>query len=221
MPPQASPCKLQWGRARASAEIPTPRGWHRAAMGFNGAALVRARKFSREEDLLVKLVPASMGPRSCERGNRSQRQPAVADYKLQWGRARASAEIPSPQARTKEGAKLQWGRARASAEMRQSRLVGRLLARFNGAALVRARKYHLPQRAECQPPKASMGPRSCERGNALDGRIANRGASSFNGAALVRARKSEAHAQRVSCRCSFNGAALVRARKCAYHNRYG
>src|SRR5581483_4336240 len=175
------PLELQWGRARASAEILKyvyslhcvqeasmgPRSCERGnasaagttgiagSLGFNGAALVRARKCEKggenddddlqsfngaalvrarksEEKCLRKPHPASfngaalvrarksqprvvgiaqrsasMGPRSCERGNRSQRQPAVADYKLQWGRARASAEIPSPQARTKEGAKLQ------------------------------------------------------------------------------------------------------------------
>ena len=58
---------------------------------------------------------------------------------------------------------LQWGRARVSAEMRQTR--------NNEYANI----YFL----------ASMGPRSCERGNLLVPRGRTAGRCGFNGAALV------------------------------------
>ncbi len=60
---------------------------------------------------------------------------------LQWGRARASAEMASRRRLATEIFTLQWGRARASAEMS-----------LDCGALVIASA-------------ASMGPRSCERGN--------------------------------------------------------
>src|SRR5581483_9346620 len=86
--------------------------------------------------------------------------------------------------------KLQWGRARASAEIRRP--------------LQRRKRLIV----------ASMGPRSCERGNDPELRDDLRKPESFNGAALVRARKCLV----VSITCCqyflcFNGAALVRARK--------
>ncbi len=192
--PQIDAAVLQWGRARASAEMggyaharePQP---HTASMGprscergnwetaglsrtvslgfngaalvrarkyvarsfsvcvhfacFNGAALVRARKFGRERCGYSIVVCASMGPRSCERGNDAD-QELVRRYceQLQWGRARASAEIATfvsvafPRHLASMGPRscergnghcawppqpcaglLQWGRARASAEM--------------------------------------------------------------------------------------------------------
>src|SRR5581483_11154259 len=64
------------------------------------------------------LLPASMGPRSCERGN-----PFAGDL----------SKTVSPL--------LQWGRARASAEIVPVRAHRRRERCFNGAALVRARKW--------------------------------------------------------------------------------
>src|SRR5579884_348823 len=87
--------------------------------GFNGAALVRARKWD----------------------GKGARVSFVAW--LQWGRARASAEITSENFNDIYHSELQWGRARASAEIRPRR----------GGASSEGR--------------ASMGPRSCERGNSL------------------------------------------------------
>ncbi len=107
-----------------------------------------------------------MGPRSCERGNKTHGTPQSASPTLQWGRARASAEIRAAHYRlvcplrfngaalvrarkcfssvttTERLSLLQWGRARASAEMKggdMSEWPEDL--RFNGAALVRARKW--------------------------------------------------------------------------------
>src|SRR5581483_3027732 len=84
---------LQWGRARASAEI-RPGGIKEG-----------------------RLAVASMGPRSCERGNSFHGGVRLRGDLLQWGRARASAEIPNAVVTALSDGRLQWGRARASAEM--------------------------------------------------------------------------------------------------------
>src|SRR5581483_11576367 len=111
--------KLQWGRARASAEIPR-----------------RGRASGQ------RLRGASMGPRSCERGNVVARESLLDRAELQWGRARASAEMVCSQTRTSRACRC-----------------------FNGAALVRARKCIEQARRSGVRASASMGPRSCERGN--------------------------------------------------------
>ncbi len=235
---------LQWGRARASAEISViarpldglpSRGFNGAALVrarkyvarsfsvcvhfacFNGAALVRARKFGRERCGYSIVVCASMGPRSCERGNDAD-QELVRRYceQLQWGRARASAEIATfvsvafPRHLASMGPRscergnghcawppqpcaglLQWGRARASAEMggrrttstkppgslqwgraRASAEIGSSSCQFslrNTLQWGRARASAEIQKAIHKIPvtHASMGPRSCERGNNL------------------------------------------------------
>src|SRR5581483_9795559 len=109
-------------------------------------ALVRARKSVAGHQIGMERDHASMGPRSCERGN----QPATV----------SCASLPEW---------LQWGRARASAEMPATLLVPHVArARFNGAALVRARKSR-GVGASPEEARASMGPRSCERGNRGDG----------------------------------------------------
>ncbi len=61
---------------------------------------------------------------------------------------------------------------------------------------------------------ASMGPRSCERGNLMYHLACCKFNCRFNGAALVRARKSLLVGL-LACDAAlrFNGAALVRARK--------
>src|SRR5581483_573067 len=63
------------------------------------------------------------------------------------------------------GGRLQWGRARASAEIAAEWAV------------------------VLNPRRASMGPRSCERGNPVHRRLSVNIILCFNGAALVRARK--------------------------------
>ncbi len=183
--------ELQWGRARASAEITDAHSGRPAAFCFNGAALVRARKWAHALASRATL-PASMGPRSCERGNgnyspcilfpmqasmgprscergnaclslddsppivklqwgrarasaemtRFRRLAVLPLSRLQWGRARASAEIQIDDAKSRiTWTWLQWGRARASAEMLLSPgEIERGVLGFNGAALVRARK---------------------------------------------------------------------------------
>src|SRR5581483_6245102 len=109
---------LQWGRARASAEILLRAIYLKLSrLCFNGAALVRARKLA-DQDGQWLARSASMGPRSCERGNVKMVTLIERAYcSLQWGRARASAEIVP-----------------VRAHRRRERC-------FNGAALVRARKW--------------------------------------------------------------------------------
>src|SRR5579884_2767892 len=159
---------LQWGRARASAEIVSeivsktertiasmgPRSCERGnapgarwarwnGRSFNGAALVRARKFaqSRPGCLPEHGFNGAALVRARKWDGKGARVSFVAW--LQWGRARASAEITSENFNDIYHSELQWGRARASAEIRPRR----------GGASSEGR--------------ASMGPRSCERGNSL------------------------------------------------------
>ncbi len=133
---------LQWGRARASAEMPDRADALFGAMArFNGAALVRARKFDKiiyreseaydgfngaalvrarkspDPPIVTGARLASMGPRSCERGNQARTKEGAKKIELQWGRARASAEIVFRLSDIIRYRMLQWGRARASAEM--------------------------------------------------------------------------------------------------------
>ncbi len=159
--------RLQWGRARASAEMhfcgispaldsyasmgpsscergntPSWQMGHTLGPRFNGAALVRARKWHERQGWLQPYP----GP-------------------LQWGRARASAEMRSDGLREiRPMLWLQWGRARASAEISRYHSLHPVRCSFNGAALVRARKCILAS-PFFSPSLASMGPRSCERGN--------------------------------------------------------
>ena len=58
-----------------------------------------------------------MGPRSCERGNRRRKAMREINERLQWGRARASAEMRIHALLNSFLIQLQWGRARASAEI--------------------------------------------------------------------------------------------------------
>ncbi len=134
---------LQWGRARASAEMNRYRLTRCGLCGcFNGAALVRARK--------------SCGPEARRRRETRFNGAALV-------RARKSGD---PSSAGNGRSSLQWGRARASAEMAET---GKCLRKphpgFNGAALVRARKCIAAERERFRLAVASMGPRSCERGN--------------------------------------------------------
>src|SRR5579884_2996537 len=181
-----------------------------------------------------------MGPRSCERGNHfAHPAPPHKPERLQWGRARASAEMLRCLRTTFAVGLLQWGRARASAEMCDRMGGGAPSAsRFNGAALVRARKCSAArpscmwasklqwgrarasaeifccQNAHSTVFRASMGPRSCERGNPLAMVGPGPGESTLQwGRARASAEITEEYGGGLLDVVSFNGAALVRARK--------
>ena len=82
-----------------------------------------------------------MGPRSIERGNSLLNSQFGADLKLQWGRARSSAEIFKRQVPISGYTKASMGPRsieRGNADLREHKLL--VFARFNGAALDRARK---------------------------------------------------------------------------------
>ena len=182
---------LQWGRARASAEMAQQerrgRRPDRASMGPRSCE--RGNGGERGDDVARRR--ASMGPRSCERGNaRIADRVSRIRASLQWGRARASAEICGLIRRRLfpltcfNGAALVRARKLCLCVLERNRL-----ASFNGAALVRARKWKKSPNAEvasCRLQwgrarasaeilgllrfilsrrRASMGPRSCERGN--------------------------------------------------------
>src|SRR5581483_3823440 len=160
-----------------------------------------------------------MGPRSCERGNAAQHRFHQRHREmLQWGRARASAEMCVSVRESRILRRLQWGRARASAEIGLGAGPGELEpgVRFNGAALVRARKSFRLRYRLGHPGRfngaALVRARKCKQAGILP---APR--EGFNGAALVRARKYEAVAETPRYLRGFNGAALVRARKYPCH----
>src|SRR5579885_3104256 len=134
---------LQWGRARASAEIAMhPKGRVVITSSFNGAALVRARKSQRSAARIGGNLNASMGPRSCERGNEEIDGKRYARCEASMGpRSCERGNHQATQIIGNDCFMLQWGRARASAEM---------------AA---------PPHCVTSSKTASMGPRSCERGN--------------------------------------------------------
>ena len=130
------PHLLQWGRARGSAERSQMPG--SAVACFNGAALAGARRDAAERAFVFSgtlqwgrargsaerssrihgatTVPASMGPRSRERGESHQSHRRGDDLELQWGRARGSAERSADWSVSAIANELQWGRARGSAE---------------------------------------------------------------------------------------------------------
>src|SRR5579885_2955601 len=85
---------------------------------------------------------ASMGPRSCERGNLTTMVLARLEARCFNGAALVRARKSRFTGQAIKGlASLQWGRARASAEIRSAQTLMTYLSGFNGAALVRARKW--------------------------------------------------------------------------------
>ena len=133
---------LQWGRDLSIAESRCLAADRPLAFArFNGAAISRSR------NLLSALVPddlpspASMGPRSLDRGipgGSGQRNATAA--LLQWGRDLSIAESASRPSASSSWTSLQWGRDLSIAESRPAKSVSRSQARcFNGAAISRSR----------------------------------------------------------------------------------
>ena len=68
--------------------------------GFNGAAVFQPRKPAETGPAALPVQPASMGPRSFNRGNGSLvLREAIASTLLQWGRGLSTAETASLQVR--------------------------------------------------------------------------------------------------------------------------
>jgi len=150
-------------RVRKSSSPPAP--WS-ARCGFNGAALVRVRKLAKYlphgttfkmlqwgrtrssaeildlERAIVLAQHASMGPHSFECGNFQARGWTWWEPTLQWGRTRSSAEMPFKLARQRHVSPASMGPH--SFECGNLRVIGEPgvgVYSFNGAALVRVRKY--------------------------------------------------------------------------------
>src|SRR5581483_1358699 len=102
-------------RARKSGRLQTRLPGHRRR--FNGAALVRARKYEAvaETPRYLRGFNGAALVRARKYYDCGKNWQKLGE--LQWGRARASAEIKFPRMRICKQPLLQWGRARASAEM--------------------------------------------------------------------------------------------------------
>jgi len=181
---------------------------------------------------------ASMGPHSFECGNVTARSSAsLVSEPLQWGRTRSSAEMyrrPLPSLHDRDASMgphsfecgnpaigyREVGGSAASmgphsfecGNLPQPVEIGDILERFNGAALVRVRKY------EQQPgihlaPGASMGPHSFECGNETIGYAEAGGSAASMGPHSFECGNSLASSESSQLRSRFNGAALVRVRK--------
>ena len=115
-------------------------------LSFNGAALIRARKYGRSNGAR-KSGEASMGPRSFERGNSIPvSAPGWRCCRASMGPRSFERGNPPPRPRSPSNIDaLQWGRAHSSAEIGQRPIRPKNCGpRFNGAALIRARKYCYP-----------------------------------------------------------------------------
>ncbi len=162
---------LQWGRARAGAEFPpSPPRVPGLRSGFNGAAPARARS----SPFQVRIQPAlgaSMGPRPRGRGVHVGHLSNLLSLMLRpRPRGRGVLDFTGTIVSTPW---LQWGRARAGAELPGRARQGNPTGRFNGAAPARARSCHERGGAGAEG-RASMGPRPRGRGvRAVPMRIVN------------------------------------------------
>ncbi len=116
--------ELQWGRDQMIAEISpsatttyvltAPLQWGRDQMIAEMSMAAEGRPMNR---------PASMGPRSDDRGNAARYSTArsAADW-LQWGRDQMIAEITAPWGNVQIYGVLQWGRDQMIAEIERSAL---------------------------------------------------------------------------------------------------
>ncbi len=184
--------RLQLGRGLATAEThPPPCPLGRKPSGFNWAAVLRPRKLVHLTLPFVATGAASIGPRSCDRGNQSHPDvPALILTLLQLGRGLATAETLDAGPRPGELLPASIG-PRSCDRGNRARPAGlpRAARGFNWAAVLRPRKPAHGQK----PPKlrgrlqlgrglataetthrrvssapvrrASIGPRSCDRGN--------------------------------------------------------
>ena len=159
----------------------------RGIQGFNGAAHLRARRFSSSPQKQSKGAP------------------------LQRGRALARAEMPSRIANAPPPGRLQRGRALARAEMPTPSRSSNVRSRFNGAAHLRARRWR-SRGADRKRRFASTGPRTCARGDdaSVSGIMTTDPLQ--RGRALARAEITRVRSMRRGTSC-FNGAAHLRARR--------
>ena len=207
--------KLQWGRGLSTAETRHTEMW----APFGMSRLQWGRGLSTAETpsgawRAILAAAASMGPRSFNRGNRATSlRRLTLRWVLQWGRGLSTAETPSRRHGSATPQTLQWGRGLSTAEtgLIQDR-PGRPNALQWGRGLSTA-ETHDSFVAGSRVKRASMGPRSFNRGNNDRGRpnrsqaLASMGPRSFNRGNTELARlQSRWHR-------GFNGAAVFQPRK--------
>ena len=154
---------LQWGRGLSTAEIDSAkRAGRRLRRSFNGAAVFRPRIRRSSSTAARSCTRASMGPRSFDRG--------YVELRMYVQRPRASRfngaavfRPRRPDSATRGSTSLQWGRGLSTAET-GTRAMGELRS-FNGAAVFRPRRRHCGSVRLERRCRASMGPRSFDRGN--------------------------------------------------------
>ena len=186
-----NPAALQWGRSLATAETMRPReplrplsfngaavlrlrklptlrpAKTRAGACFNGAAVFRLRKRPSRVLDRYSTVTASMGPQSCDCGNRGRcnrqrvlRQASMGPQSFDCGNwlSWRWLSLSRPM--------LQWGRSLSTAETAWLQQIVRSAAVcFNGAAVLRLRKRCALRRVVGDASGASMGPQSFDCGN--------------------------------------------------------
>ena len=181
--------ELQWGRGRSTAESRRRRRASPSPSGFNGAAVVRPRREADEGVLGIEST--SFNGAAVVRPRREAHRRAL--RARSWGFNGAAVVRPRRErscgSRAGRARELQWGRGRSTAESPRERV--RVLARR----------------------RASMGPRSFDRGEDRRGAEPGRASPGFNGAAVVRPRRARARESGNRTRCGFNGAAVVRPRR--------
>ena len=175
---------LQWGRVLMNAETCVG-GW---SLVLSGVASMGPRSHERGNmgggESGARLGDASMGPRSHERGNPVR--PKIRQYlyaSLQWGRVLMNAETKEISGLDSVLVGLQWGRVLMNAET------------ATGCG-----------RCWCGT-KASMGPRSHERGNRAGRDCRDTGDRLQWGRVLMNAETGQRFPAPCSA-CCFNGAAF-------------
>jgi len=182
---------LQLGRGRSTAETCHPDRSPRSRLArFNWAAVDRPRKQDRKTQTRRIVNPASIGPRSIDRGNRrANGQPHRRPLRFNW------AAVDRPRKRRKKIDKII-----------------RFLC-FNWAAVDRPRKLLWHRGRADRRANASIGPRSIDRGNMQHLRSMNGVHRCFNWAAVDRPRKRVNGMAPLRSSLSFNWAAVDRPRK--------
>ncbi len=132
---------LQWGRDLSIAELSVGPSRSRCTSRFNGAAIYRSRNCLDQRHGVLRIIDASMGPRSIDRGIESAAASRASDSAaLQWGRDLSIAELVEITGAMNAAIFASMG----------PRSIDRGIPATIGAA---ARRHH-----------ASMGPRSIDRG---------------------------------------------------------
>ena len=161
--------------------------WH-PHQRFNGAGVLRPRKCALRREL--------------------RRLPR----RLQWGRGLKTPEIRRKILTARSRPRLQWGRGLKTPEIRHSPPHQRKDSSFNGAGVLRPRKWRAVtgKKPVGQWLQWGRGLKTPEIGRAC---ACGRDGVGFNGAGVLRPRKSRACGDTAAALSRFNGAGVLRPRK--------